>query len=211
MEELYADRRKATKSYRPKSYVRTRLVMMFATHHPIDPSSRFTYHPTFIRPGTSHLDIQQMSPGLMRARAPYKVPNVITGVALACFATGAWIYAMNAVKQDTFEDVDEEAKSMIRTGVKSLEDEEREKLAKKAGKVAGASAELELAAPVVVEKEKEVEKVFGGKSTKGVLAELVERKVHKEWKGKVLDPRTKTLVWGAPPVDRFGRIGDRES
>lgn len=157
-----------------------------------------------------------MSPGLMRAREPYKVKNALTGVALSAFAVGAWIYAMNAVKQDTFEDVDEEAKAMVRTGVKSLEDEERERLAARASGTVAAPPELELAAPAAttfVSASKSAPaptpapvSVSTPAKTRGVLAGLAERRMP-----ELLDRRGKTFVWGAPPVDRFGRLGDRPS
>ncbi|KAI0307053.1 hypothetical protein B0F90DRAFT_1684711, partial [Multifurca ochricompacta] len=59
----------------------------------------------------------QMSPGLMRAREPYRVKNMITGLTISSFAIGVWLYSMNAVKQDNFDDVDEEARAMARAGV----------------------------------------------------------------------------------------------
>lgn len=124
---------------------------------------------------------------------------------------------MNAVKQDTFEDVDEEARAMVRTGVKSLEDEERERLAARASGTAAAPPELELAAPVTttfVSASKPVSSPASASvststtttRTRGVLAGLAERRMP-----ELLDRRGKTFVWGAPPVDRFGRLGDRPS
>ena len=49
-----------------------------------------------------------MSPGLQRARQPFRLRNAITGVVLAGFAVGVWAYSIGAVKQDKFDDVDEE-------------------------------------------------------------------------------------------------------
>ena len=55
-----------------------------------------------------------MSPGLQRARAPFRVRNAITGLVLTGFAAGVWAYSISAVKQDDFSDIDEEAKALAR-------------------------------------------------------------------------------------------------
>ena len=74
-----------------------------------------------------------MSPGLQRARAPFRLRNALTGLVLGGFAAGVWVYSLRAVKQDEFEDADEEARELARTGaavgMKSLEDEEKERKA----------------------------------------------------------------------------------
>jgi cytochrome c oxidase assembly factor 3 len=56
-----------------------------------------------------------MSPGLKRAREPYRVKNAIMGLTLGAFAVGIWAYSINAVKQDVFDDIDEEARTMSAT------------------------------------------------------------------------------------------------
>ena len=56
-----------------------------------------------------------MSPGLRRAREPYRVKNAIMGLTLGAFAVAIWAYSINAVKQDVFDDVDEEARAMSAT------------------------------------------------------------------------------------------------
>ncbi|KAJ3490726.1 hypothetical protein NLI96_g1206 [Meripilus lineatus] len=53
-----------------------------------------------------------MSPGLQRARAPFRFRNALTGGILASFAVGVWAYSLSAVAQDDFSDVDEEAKAI---------------------------------------------------------------------------------------------------
>lgn len=58
---------------------------------------------------------QTMSPGLKRAREPYRVKNAIMGLTLGAFAVGIWAYSISAVKQDVFDDVDEEARAMSAT------------------------------------------------------------------------------------------------
>ncbi|KAG9317706.1 yeats family-domain-containing protein [Chiua virens] len=54
-----------------------------------------------------------MSPGLLRAREPFRFQNALTGLVLAGFATAVWAYSIRAVKQDDFSDVDEEAREMM--------------------------------------------------------------------------------------------------
>jgi cytochrome c oxidase assembly factor 3 len=119
-----------------------------------------------------------MSAGLMRAREPYRAKNALTGLAIGSFIVGVWLYSMSAVKQDNFDDVDEEARAMVRTGVKTLEGKGAEAITAVAGKG-----------------EKKESKAHG-------LLALLDDK----YPG-LLDPEGKTMVWGAPPVDCVGRIG----
>ena len=122
-----------------------------------------------------------MSAGLMRAREPYKVKNALTGLAIGSFIVGVWLYSMSAVKQDNFDDVDEEARAMVRAGVKPLEEK-------------GAEAMTTTTA------EKKEEKRA---HHHGLLA-LLDAKFP-----RLLDPEGKTVVFGAPPVDTIGRIEQR--
>ena len=115
----------------------------------------------------------------MRAREPYKVKNALTGLAIGSFIVGVWLYSMSAVKQDNFDDVDEEARAMVRAGVKPLEE-----------KGAGAMT----TATVATKEER--------RGRHGLLVALLDAKLP-----GLLDPEGKTLVFGAPPVDRIGRIG----
>jgi len=140
--------------------------------------------------------VQQMSPGLLRARAPFKVRNAITGVTIAVLVVGVWAYSIAAVKQDSFADVDEEARILAASGstqnIKSIEDEEK---AKAGAIITPAHTPTIGATPVVTP--------LPGLAPrpKGVLAPLLER-----YYPRLLDPTNKTFVWGAPPVDRIGRI-----
>ena len=123
-----------------------------------------------------------MSAGLKRAREPYRAKNALTGLVIGSFIVGVWLYSMSAVKQDNFDDVDEEARAMVRAGVKTLEDKRAEVI------------------PVAV---------GGGKEKKnkahGLLALLDDK-----FPG-LLEPERKTMVWGAPAVDNIGRIGESGS
>ncbi|KZT42946.1 hypothetical protein SISSUDRAFT_1030143 [Sistotremastrum suecicum HHB10207 ss-3] len=53
-----------------------------------------------------------ISPGLKRAREPFRVRNALTGLALGGFAVGVWAYSINAVKQESFDDIDEEVRAL---------------------------------------------------------------------------------------------------
>ena len=113
----------------------------------------------------------------MRAREPYRVKNALTGLAIGSFIVGVWLYSMSAVKQDNFDDVDEEARAMVRAGVtrKPLEE-------KGAEAMTGAKEEH--------------------RHHRGLLA-LLDGKFP-----GLLDGEGKTVVFGAPPVDMIGRIGE---
>lgn len=139
-----------------------------------------------------------MSPGLLRARAPFKVRNAITGVTIAVLVVGVWAYSIAAVKQDSFADVDEEARILAASGstqnIKSIEDEEKAKAGTTITPPHTPSTTTGIT-PVVTP-------LPGlAPQTKGVLAPLLER-----YYPRLLDPTNKTFVWGAPPVDRIGRL-----
>lgn len=109
---------------------------------------------------------------------------------MASFAVGVWAYSISAVKQDNFDDVDEEAKALVGSGLRSIEDEEKLKKSLRTAKapVIGGIAITPTLPPVV-------------QPARGILAPLLERHTP-----RLLDPKRKTLVWGAPPVDSIGRM-----
>ncbi|KAN0097211.1 hypothetical protein V8E55_001657 [Tylopilus felleus] len=126
-----------------------------------------------------------MSPGLLRARAPFRIQNALTGLVLAGFATAVWAYSIRAVKQDDFSDVDDEAREMMK-GRESA-----------ASPDVGASSEPGLS---------EGPDVGARTQPRGVLAPWLDRT-----SPTLLDPTRKTLVWGAPPIDDLGRVRLRGS
>ena len=151
-----------------------------------------------------------MSPGLERARQPFRLRNAITGLVLASFAIGVWAYSIGAVKQDVFDDADEEARELARSGahIKSLEDQERERRAAEteahATAGAGGITPLQTAPPTpsmspVVEAR--TAPSVPTDRPRGVVAGLLYERYP-----KMFDPKTKTLVWGAPPVDNVGKL-----
>jgi cytochrome c oxidase assembly factor 3 len=139
-----------------------------------------------------------MSPGLQRARAPYFWKNAISGLILGAAGVGIWAYSISAVKQDVFDDVDEEARELRESGVvlRSLEDEERDW--KKAA--AGAHGD-ELILEKIVHEPDDVKGC--DVPTRGMLVQFLDTSFP-----RLLDPERKTLVWGAPPVDNIGSMKD---
>jgi cytochrome c oxidase assembly factor 3 len=87
---------------------------------------------------------------------------------------------MSAVKQDNFDDVDEEARAMVREGVRMV-DKGLERTATGAAVTPSTPSRKEA-------------------KSQGLLALLDEKFP------RLLDPKGKTVVWGAPPVDRIGRM-----
>ncbi|PPR05215.1 hypothetical protein CVT26_012291 [Gymnopilus dilepis] len=168
-----------------------------------------------------------MSPGLKRAREPFRVKNALLGLALAAFAVGVWGYSISAVKQDVFDDVDEEAEALASTGTgtglgvgvlaktpppATVGAEERPAVV-----VQGSTAEPELTSP----SSKALVREGGEERVRGVLEEV--RALERGGKGKgrgvlprlvggrwprLLDPERKTLVWGAPPLDNLGKMSE---
>ncbi|KAF8838632.1 hypothetical protein BDN67DRAFT_971274 [Paxillus ammoniavirescens] len=161
-----------------------------------------------------------MSPGLLRARAPFRLRNALTGLVLAAFGVGVWAYSISAVKQDDFSDVDEEAREMIKGRVATG--------GAGAGAVGGgltatatASGDGSVGAgvdgvqAVVSLREDPTSPVPLGPSSspsptvvppRGVLAPILDRTFP-----RLLDPTRKTLVWGAPPLDNPGRMSLKSS
>ena len=139
-----------------------------------------------------------MSPGLLRAREPYRVKNAITGIALGAFAVGIWAYSLSAVRQDVFDDVDEEARAMQRAGTKPVGtiEEGQHKISDTPGMSASAAATVGDASSAPTTARKSL-------PPRGLLQHLDARFP------RLLDPNRKTLVYGAPPVDDIGKITTR--
>ncbi|KAJ6587780.1 hypothetical protein B0H10DRAFT_810867 [Mycena sp. CBHHK59/15] len=149
----------------------------------------------------------RMSPGLLRARRQYHMKNALVGGTLLAFVAGVFAYSMAAVKQDVFDDVDEAAVRDARRAALSVEDEKRAMAA------AGAAAKglrhdvAGLAAAPVQERAAEAAQgrgVLEAERRRGVLVPLLEGRFP-----GLLDPAGKTLVWGAPSVDRIGSVQDK--
>ncbi|KAJ7181588.1 hypothetical protein C8R43DRAFT_869789 [Mycena crocata] len=126
----------------------------------------------------------RMSPGLLRARRRFRTPNAIVGVALLAFVVGVFSYSMAAVRQDVFDDLDDEVKE------KAILNAKRAAFARTSTRID--SARNPVPSPIAPEQRR------------GVLVTLLDGRF--PW---LLDPTRKTLVWGAPPVDNIGRLGDK--
>ncbi|KAI5124849.1 hypothetical protein M0805_007283 [Coniferiporia weirii] len=144
-----------------------------------------------------------LSPGLQRARAPFRTRNAITGLLIGAFVVGVWAYSIRAVRQDTFEDLDEEAKALLdsrRTAVAVVDDKVK---AVGAAEAEAVSSDL-VKGPSTVAAAPTSAVVAGTAPVRGVLASQLVK-----YFPNALDPASKTLVWGAPPVERIGRLGDK--
>ncbi|BGP13797.1 hypothetical protein JCM10213_006371 [Rhodosporidiobolus nylandii] len=141
-----------------------------------------------------------VSEGLKRARKPFFTRNLITGGLISVFAFSVYLYSIRAVAQDDFADLAEPVSEEQRRSVRSIEEEKRYKEALLADKL---SATAPAAAAGVVEavnpaQAAPVAAVAPGRT--GVL-----HLVKGVFGGRGADSR---LVWGAPNVDRVGRIGE---
>ncbi|KAJ7245703.1 hypothetical protein C8J57DRAFT_717198 [Mycena rebaudengoi] len=147
----------------------------------------------------------RMSPGLLRARRQYRTKNAVVGIALFAFVAGVFSYSMAAVKQDVFEDMDEEARERAileaRRSALTVDDEKRAMTAAassiKGPKLADRTRALAMTTPA------ESRPGDNTAPPRGVLATLLGERY--PW---LLDPNQKTLVWGAPPVDKVGSLRD---
>jgi cytochrome c oxidase assembly factor 3, fungi type len=147
-----------------------------------------------------------MSPGLKRARDPFRVKNALTGLGIAAFCVGVWAYSISAVKQDVFDDLDEEAKALA-----GARDNENTDKTFTNGTSATTTTTPATGIPATkatntasVKSSPSVAIMAASGAPKGVVAALLDRTYP-----RALDPTRKTLVWGAPSVDKIGRLGDR--
>lgn len=141
-----------------------------------------------------------MSPGLKRAREPFRVRNAITGLALATFAVGIWAYSISAVKQDVFDDIDAEV--MEQKQQQQVRQQRLEVLSVKEEKKV---MEAAVNAAAIASSNPSLLPSSGATSVpvapgRGLLQWLDGRY---PW---LLDPQRKTLIWGAPPVDNIGKM-----
>lgn len=157
--------------------------------------ARATYHPGGYG----------VSEGLKRARRPFRTRNFITGGVITAFAFSVYMYSIRAVAQDDFSDLDQPVSEEQRRLARSIEDERREREAVVADRLAvrpgaplaASSAPVSATAPGAV--------VAGTPAPDAVAQASVLERLRGAFGGRGTDSR---LVWGAPPVDRLGRIGD---
>ncbi|THV08170.1 hypothetical protein K435DRAFT_847062 [Dendrothele bispora CBS 962.96] len=187
-----------------------------------------------------------MSPGLRRARQPFLAKNIITGVLLSAFVIGVYSYSIRAVKQDEFDDIDEEAKARAfkresellrqqqqqangeggrgrggRSAVLTVEEEKHtmEAAARAvASSIRGTNSAVSAAnappevVPVAVLAVPSPGALLPSShntttTTPSTLLQAQTRGFLPKYLPFLLDPSSKTLVRGAPPVDDIGRVG----
>lgn len=125
----------------------------------------------------------------------------MTGILVGTFAVSVWAYSIRAVKQDTFEDVDEEAKAMLSS---RTQQEHRSE-----GESAPAVVNVQAVAAAVTDSATKISS--DSRPSPPGLSQAAEPPVLEGRLPRSLDPHRKTLVWGAPPVDRVGRLSDRST
>lgn len=138
-----------------------------------------------------------MSPGLIRARKGFLIPNVLTGLGLGVFIVGVWAYSINAVKQENFDDIDDEVRQL----------NAKNALSKSRPPVVLTEVDRELHATSTpsgpsIASSTQHHTIEENKKRFGLLPSLIDP--------KFLDPETHTLVWGAPPVGSPGRLWERK-
>lgn len=147
---------------------------------------------------TPVLNSQGMSRGMRRAREVYLLRNTLTGIALLSFITGVYVYAISSVKQESFDDVDEMAlvasmnasKSAPATAPTSTTPAAAASLAAIESRPASTSTSV---SPLPLRQG----------APRGLLPRLLGSRFP-----SLLDPQSKTLVFGAPPLDRPSRWGE---
>ena len=139
-----------------------------------------------------------MSPGLKRAREPYRLKNAIVGLGLGAFAVGVWAYSISAVKQDVFDDVDEEVEVLVTSSANAPSNHVPLNGIQKQD-VSSTTKPGGLRDSIILQEAAKAE-AKANTPARGVLRH-VEHSV--PW---LLDPERKTLVWGAPPVDNVGKM-----
>ncbi|KAI0774528.1 hypothetical protein C8Q74DRAFT_1270627 [Fomes fomentarius] len=146
-----------------------------------------------------------MSPGLQRAREPFRLRNALTGLVLTGFAVGVWAYSIGAVKQDAFDDVDEEARALMAGSGNGIQKAEDGAAAEGRGavEVARTSGTVPPSPGSTVVPTTTTVQGVGESRRRGVLPPLLEHRIP-----QLFDPLTGTLVWGAPSVDNVGKLRD---
>lgn len=113
---------------------------------------------------------------------------------------GVWAYSISAVKQDVFDDVDAEARALspaTRAATESVEDRERA-MKQALAKIAATAPERR----PKINKQNPTGTPLPAKEHVGILGRVLGDRY--PW---LYDP-SKSLVYGAPPVDNIGRMSE---
>ncbi|KAJ7265363.1 hypothetical protein B0H12DRAFT_196061 [Mycena haematopus] len=140
----------------------------------------------------------RMSPGLLRARRQFRTPNMVAGALLLTFVAGVFYYSMAAVKQDVFDDLDEEARRRAVLDAKrsalSVEDEKRAMVAAVAHAAGPASKALQL----------------GDKTRDSGVSPAPESSTpDATTQGMGVLSTLTRWVWGSPSADKTGSLEDK--
>lgn len=145
--------------------------------------ARATYHPKGYG----------VSEGLKRARRPFRTRNMITGGLISAFAFSVYMYSIRAVAQDDFADLAEPVSEETRRNLRSIEEEKRYKEAHVADRLA--------TQPAVAA---EASQAKAGAATLPGKTSVLQM-AREAFGGRGAESK---IVWGAPSVDRLGRIGE---
>ncbi|OXC63161.1 hypothetical protein AYX13_06872 [Cryptococcus neoformans] len=178
--------------------------------HPTPKEVDRTYHPKGYG----------MSPSLKRARKPFILTNVLIGGTIVAFALGVYAYSISAVQQDDFSDVEDLLPPIDeRKKIRSIEDEAREQKAfQSVASVLPTNRNLPPATSTPASPSKAIPEVplaeTAAATSKATSSWVpIKRLGDVEWikKRGWVDGKGNVLVWGAPDVDRIGRVGDAVS
>ncbi|GAA6042785.1 hypothetical protein JCM8097_007478 [Rhodosporidiobolus ruineniae] len=153
-------------------------------------AAKQTYHP-----GGSGV-----SEGLKRARLPFRNRNLVTGGLISAFAFSVYMYSIRAVAQDDFSDLDQPISEEERRAVRSIEEDKAAREALNADRLS--ATPVAAAAVGVVEA---VNPVEVAPLTVPAGRRSILEQVRGAFGGRGAESK---LVWGAPSVDRVGRIGE---
>lgn len=95
-----------------------------------------------------------VSPGLARARRPFRVQNLLVGGAILGFTFFVYGWSIRAVKQDDFSDIESPSEAAKLT-IKTIEEEEKDRLIAKNAMKASLVEGLGLEKSALVEKTKD--------------------------------------------------------
>lgn len=168
-----------------------------------------------------------MSPGLKRAREPYRFRNALTGFVLGAFAVSVWAYSISAVKQDVFDDIDDEARALqnqsrgggANATAAANADVRPNNASRDRVSVGSATSPISATSdPTSSSRTRADEAILAGAVTAQVISNVSPPSIPASGPKRgvlqyldsrfpnLLDPVNKTLIWGAPPVDNMGTI-----
>ncbi|KAA1072274.1 hypothetical protein PGT21_031595 [Puccinia graminis f. sp. tritici] len=134
----------------------------------------------------TYWDSGRMSPALQRARLPFRAKNLMMGAGILTFTFGVYMYSIAAVKQDDFSDIP--APSLEKIQQINRENEQR---------IQEEQAALRTASDLLVST-----RPASSLPPIGLLGSTAS------WlRGR---NSSSEIIPGAPPVDRIGKIDDRQ-